>query len=286
MSSEQIKKAEMLLHLHHADEILVLLNAWDVASARVFQAAGSKAIGTTSMGIAASAGYPDVQQIPLEMMLASITRITEAVDIPVTADMEAGYGETPQEVADVVKRAIECGAVGINIEDGTGDPTNPLINSELHAEKIRAIRQMANEAGIHLVVNARTDVFLDPAVTADDNLADAVARGNRYRQAGADCVFVPGGMGRDTIGALVTQIDAPINVVANPAISVPVVPTIPELQELGVARVSVGSGPLRAGLAAINAIAHEALNDGSYERMKNLLSAPNAEAAYQAAIGK
>lgn len=281
--TEQVRKSEAFLKFHSADEIVVLLNAWDVASARIFEAAGSRAIGTTSMGVAAVHGYPDVQRIPLDTMLNAVARIAAAVRIPVSADMEAGYGQTTEQVVASILRAVDCGIVGINIEDGTG-ATPPLLEPEVLVERITAIRKATDKRGIHLVINARTDVFLEAVGPPDKRLEITIARGNAYRKAGADCIFVPGGLDRDTIRTLVQEIDAPLNVVANPAISVPVVPSVSELQSLGVSRVSVGSGLTRASLSFVSRAAQEILGDGTYGIMAGELAHPGQ--SYETAIGK
>ena len=286
MTAEQRARTQAFLDLHHSDDILVLPNAWDVASARVFAASGARAVGTTSMGIAAVHGYPDMEQISLDQMLAAVAAIAAAVDVPVTADMEAGYGGSTEAIVASVRRAIDCGIAGINIEDSVDDPDEPLIPTASMAERVSALRQAANTIGLPLVINARTDVFLAAVGEPETRLAHAIERGNAYRKAGADCVFVPGGLSRDTIRELAAAIDAPLNVVANPAISVPVVPTVAELDELGVARVSVGSGMMRASLAYTRRAAEELLASGSYEAMKQELSDPQAAAAYAMAIGR
>lgn len=282
----QAQRAEHFRALHTAPEILVLLNAWDVASARILAGAGCAAVGTTSMGVAAVAGLPDEQEIELDAMLAAVSAIAGAIDVPLTADMEAGYGTTTEEVVAAMHGALDAGAVGVNIEDGTGDPSAPLAPPELLAERIAAIRAAVDARGVRLVINARTDVFLRSVGAPDERLARAIERGNRYRAAGADCVFVPGGLERETIRTLAVELDAPLNVVANPAISVPVVPPIPELQELGVARVSVGSGLLRSTLALTLRVAREALGAGTYERMAGELAGDDAPLAYELAIGR
>lgn len=283
--TSQKERAAAFLDLHDADEILVLLNAWDVASARVFESTGAKAVGTTSMGVSATFGFPDVEVLPLEVMLDSIGRIADGLSIPVSADMEAGYGETTEEVVASITRALGCGIVGINIEDGTRQKDAPLLEPSVLAERVAAIREATLALGIHLVINARTDVFLAKVGDAQTRLKQTVARGNLYREAGADCVFVPGGLEKETIRELVRELDAPLNVVANPAISIPVVPAVPELQDLGVARVSVGGGLMRAMLAFIKRAADEILRDGSYGTMVEELDRPGASQAYDAAIG-
>ena len=189
---DRARLADDFLNLHRSGEILVLPNAWDAASARILAAAGARAIGRTSMGISASLGFPDCEVLPLDLMLEAVRRIVDAVDRPVTADMEAGYGDTTDAVVTSVRRAMECGAVGINIEDASGDPQRPVLDPAVLAERIAAIREMADAMGLHLVINARTDIFLTPSADPAATLAEAIDRLNGYREAGADCVFAPG----------------------------------------------------------------------------------------------
>ena len=159
-TEEQKAKANAFRALHRGGKVLVLPNAWDVASVRVFEEAGFPAIATTSAGIAFSLGYPDGQKISREEMLARVTRVARAVKVPVTADVEAGYGEKPQDAARTACALIEAGAVGMNLEDATSDPQQPLVELPLQIEKIRAIREAAMKVGMLLVLNARTDVYL------------------------------------------------------------------------------------------------------------------------------
>ncbi len=282
---DQREKADHFRALHARDEILVLLNAWDVASARVFAGAGALAVGTTSMGIAATEGYAEPEHIPRDAMVAAVARIAAGVDVPVSADMEGGFGATADEVVETVRLAIAAGAVGINVEDGTGDPEAPLRATRDMAERIAAIRALSNELGLHLVVNARTDVFLRKVGAEEERLASTITRGQAYHEAGADCFFVPGGLPREVIATLVREVPCPLNVVANPAISVPVVPSVPELQDLGVRRVSVGAGAMRSTLALTRRIADEVLGAGTYEAMKRELDDPIAPEAYRSAVG-
>ena len=157
---EQAEKALGLLRLHGEPKILVLPNVWDVASARLVERAGFKAIASSSAAIANSLGYPDGERISRAEMLAAVKRIAGKVALPVTADLEAGYGSAPEDMAETAKAMIEAGAVGLNLEDGTDDPASPLIETELHASKVRRIREAASALGIHVVINARTDVYL------------------------------------------------------------------------------------------------------------------------------
>jgi 2-methylisocitrate lyase-like PEP mutase family enzyme len=191
------EKARLLRELHARDELLILPNAWDVSSARAFAKAGAVALATTSGAVANVHGYPDGEQIPPELMLSSVARIVAAVDVPVSADLEAGYGDP----VDTAQLAWEVGAVGINFEDGAG-------SAEDHAAAVRAIRGAVPE----LVINARTDVFLHGSKDADD----AIARANAYLAAGADCAFVIGLVDLDTIERITHAVDGPVNVLFPP----------------------------------------------------------------------
>jgi 2-methylisocitrate lyase-like PEP mutase family enzyme len=260
----QRRRAEEFLALHHAPELLILPNAWDAVSARLYELEGFKAVATTSAGISSTLGYPDGQRIDLEGMIEAIRRIVEHVSVPVSADLEAGFASAPEGVARSARSALNVGAVGVNLEDGTGNPAGPLFDEAMQAEKIRAIREMASSARIHLVINARTDVYLVADGTPAEQLRRAIRRCNAYRLAGADCVFVPdmGTLDKETIARLVKEIDAPINVVAGDRM-----PSLPELEELGVARVTFGPRPMRATLALIRKMAREWVETGTYTTM-------------------
>ena len=277
---QQARKAEAFRRLHIAPEILVLPNAWDVASARLFATAGFRAVGTTSMGVAATFGQPDVQVLELDEMLGAIGRIARGLELPVNADLEAGYADDPAGVAANVRRAVEAGAVGVNLEDGTGDADAPLLAPHELADRIAAVREMASAIEVPLVVNARTDVYLRSVGAPEERLGNAIERGNLYRDAGADCVFVPGAAERETLAALVRGIRAPINVLANATTTPRLPPSIAELEALGVARLSVGSAPMKAGLAHTLRVARD-LAAGSYAAYQDEL----AVEAYQLAIG-
>ena len=250
--------AERLRALHHGPPILVLPNAWDAASARLFEAEGFPAVATTSAGVAAALGYPDGGIVPSREMIEAVSRIVRAVKVPVTADIEHAYAATPDAVAEIVLRVVAAGAVGINLEDyvpGASD-LEPLA---LQVDKIKTIIKATTKAGVRVVINARTDVFLRELGAAEARLGVAIERGKTYLAAGADCVFVPGVRDRDTIGALVSGIGGPVNILA-----VAGTPPIAELEALGVARVSVGSGPMRATLALIRDVARELKTRGTY----------------------
>ncbi|MGA7631808.1 MAG: isocitrate lyase/phosphoenolpyruvate mutase family protein [Terriglobales bacterium] len=256
--------------LHRGPSVLILPNAWDVASARIFEDAGFPAIATTSAGIAYSLGYADGQHIPREEMMARIGRIARAVHVPVTADIEAGYGSNVKDVAETTCELIEMGVVGMNLEDGSGDPTRPLIGFELAVDKIKAARQSAVEAGAQIVINARTDVYLLPGGNPDADYSEALRRLIAFRNAGAGCVFVPGLKDAGTIGRMAKAVECPLNILAGPG-----TPSIPELAKLGVARVSVGSGPMRATLGLLRRLAEELKTSGTYSEMEGAV--PYAE---------
>lgn len=259
--NSQMRRAEKLRALHHGPTTLVLPNVWDVASEKIFECEGFEAIGTTSAGIAAVLGFADGQKMTLSDNIDMVRRIAQNTQLPVNADLEAGYAVDPEGVALSALAALSAGAVGVNIEDGDAD--SALFNIELQQDKLRAMREASAANQIHLVINARTDVYL----VDDDNatrLRRAIERGNAYRDAGADCIFVPdmGNLDRKAIAVLVKEIDAPINIIAGAT-----TPPIAELQELGVARVSVGPRPMRAVLSLLREIARELASSGTYELM-------------------
>ncbi|MFY9560707.1 MAG: isocitrate lyase/phosphoenolpyruvate mutase family protein [Terriglobales bacterium] len=258
----QTDKAMQFRQRHRGPGVLILPNAWDVASARIFEDAGFPAIATTSAGIAYSLGYPDGQRIPREEMIARIGRIARAVTVPVTADVESGYGSAPADAARTTRELIQAGAIGMNLEDKSGDPDRPLLDLQLAVEKIKAAREAAAQLRVPVVVNARTDVYLLPGGDPQTQYSEAVRRLTAYRDAGADCVFAPGLKDAETIGRLVKDVQCPLNILA-----VPGTPPIPELEKLGVARVSLGSGPMRATLGLLRRMAEELKTTGTYRAL-------------------
>jgi 2-methylisocitrate lyase-like PEP mutase family enzyme len=253
-------------HTDRTDGPLVLPNAWDCASALLYEAAGFEAIGTTSAGIAAAQGVPDGEHLSRGEMLAVVERIAHSVAVPVSADVEAGYGATPAEVAETVRLTVEAGAVGVNLEDGTDGPAGPLVDRDRHAAKLRAAREAADELDVPVVVNGRTDVFWRAVGDEADRVDRAIDRANTYAEAGSDCLFVPGVTDETTVEALAAGIDGPLNVLGGPG-----APTVAELGDRGVARVSVGSGPMRATLGFLQTVAAELRDEGTYESMADAI---------------
>lgn len=247
---DQRAKAEGFRKLHTGGDILLLPNAWDAASAVVLEAAGAKAIGTSSAAVAWSHGYPDGNRTPFDRVLATVQAIARVVAIPVTVDMEGGYTDDPRRLRDEITRLVEAGAVGVNLEDGTGDPA-------LLARKIEAARAAADMTGVHLFINARTDVFLRSLAEGHAAFTEAVKRAGRYQSAGADGVFIPKVSDEDLIGRLAGEVRLPLNIMGWAGI-----PAAPRLQALGVRRLSTASLPFRAAYASLGKAASAFLASG------------------------
>jgi 2-methylisocitrate lyase-like PEP mutase family enzyme len=244
------ERAERLRELHRPGDPLVLVNVWDVAGARTVAAAeGCRAIATASWSIAAAHGYADGEEIPFELMLAAIERIAAAVELPVTADIESGFGESPSEVSETVAAVIAAGAVGVNLEDR-------LRPAAEHAAILTAVRERGDREGVALVINGRSDEFLH----GERRLDEAIARGRAYLDAGADCFFIPGLIDLADTRRLVSELGgAAVNVLA-----VPVSPPLEELADAGVARISFGPGPMGVAYAALGEAAETLLGRGAY----------------------
>ena len=258
----QARKADQLRKLHGGPRILVFPNAWDVASARIVEELGFPAIATTSAGIAAVLGYPDGQKISRDEMLDMVARIAGAVRVPVTADLEAGYGVTIEDMTETVKAMVAAGAVGMNLEDVTGNDESSQVELPLQVEKIRAIRRVGESLGVPVVLNARTDVYLMPIGPAETRFERTVERLRAYRDAGADCLFAPGLKDGETIAKLVQALHAPLNILVTAGS-----PTLRELEKMGVARASTGSAAMRATLGLTRRIARELLESGTYNSL-------------------
>jgi 2-methylisocitrate lyase-like PEP mutase family enzyme len=242
--------AAIFHRLHQGRDILLLANAWDAGSARLVESLGAKAVATTSAGVAWAHGYRDGDALPLRLLVSTVAAITRIVGVPLTVDMEGGYGETPAAVGDAVAAVIDAGGVGINIEDGSTPP-------DLLCAKIAQAKQAGRRCGVDLFVNARTDVYLRGLVAEPTRVEETLARAKRYREAGASGLFVPGLIDPAAIGTITSETSLPLNVLAWPGL-----PAAAELVRLGVRRLSAGSGVSEAVWGRAAALAADFLRDG------------------------
>jgi 2-methylisocitrate lyase-like PEP mutase family enzyme len=258
----QKEKATQFREFHQGPPLLVLPNVWDAASARIIEQAGFRAVATTSSGVAAALGYSDGQYMSREMMIDAIARITRVVECPVTADIEAGYGNSIEEVLQTVKAMILTGAVGINIEDSLKQKGKALVDIAYQVELINALRELATSMDVPFVINARVDVFLLAIGQPETRFEHTVRRAHAYLQAGADCIYPIGIFDRTMIADLVNAINGPVNILGGtPA------PPLLELAQLGAARVSLAGGVMRSVLGHLRAIAQELYESGTYTKM-------------------
>ncbi len=259
MSLDKIFRA-----LHAGPDLLILPNAWDAGSARVIEAAGAKAIATSSAAVAWGHGYPDGQYLPFERMVATVEEMTRVVRIPVSADIESGFGDSAAAIEEPITRIVGAGAVGVNIEDGTGAP-------DLLFGKIERAKKVAAKSGIALWVNARTDVYIRKLAEGDAAFNETVSRAALYKSAGADSIFVPALVDGPTIGRMVPLVGLPFNVLAWAG-----APDAAELKRLGVRRLSAGAGLGRAAYDRTYAAAQAFLASGSVEVLTHpKISVPN-----------
>ncbi len=256
MTTAHTESAEIFARLHIKGKPLILFNVWDAGSARAIQEIGAQAIATGSWSVAAAQGYADGQLIPFDFALANLERIVASVDLPVSIDLEGGYGDTADELQESVTKVIEAGAAGINFEDqivgGTG-----LYSIEGQRLRIEAIREAANQATLPLFINARTDVFLkaDPASHGEEHLEEAIRRATAYAEAGASGFFAPGLRNAEFIERLCEASALPVNILVMPD-----VPPSKQLAALGVARISYGPGPYRRVTEALKEAGRKALS--------------------------
>jgi len=317
------QKASRLLELHHAAQPLVLINAWDAASAAMIEHCGLPAIATSSAAMANALGFPDGQYLPWAQMLNAIASVCRAVKVPVTADIESGFAANVTALETSITQIIQAGAVGVNLEDVMpanpafkhADPNqadanirngSPLFPLAEQIARIQATRRAAHAAGIHLVINARTDAYWQAGVDPAEAMRGTLERGKAYLQAGADCIFIPGLRNPDHIKTVIDHLSARLRTTDLPATDLlskdpgtndmrianlpnkdphavqqdsvhrvapvnilagPGVPSIPDLAKLGVKRVSYGSGPHRAAMGLLRRIATEAKTSGTFQAL-------------------
>lgn len=235
----------------HTGDVLVLANAWDAGSARLMEAAGSKAIATTSAGLAWSNGYADGDKLPSHILVSAVAAIARVIKVPLTVDIEGGYSHEPSSVAELIDRLIDAGAIGINIEDGAA-------SAEMLCAKIEAIRERVTRQGADLFINARTDVYLRGLASTDQRVSETLRRAEIYKSAGADGIFVPGVSESAEIRELCEKIALPVNVMALPSL-----PPLAELNSLGVKRLSAGAAISMAVLGETQRLARAFLESGN-----------------------
>ncbi|HWY28464.1 MAG TPA: isocitrate lyase/phosphoenolpyruvate mutase family protein [Candidatus Sulfotelmatobacter sp.] len=257
----QKEKADEFRALHHGKKILVLPNAWDVPSARVFEDAGFPAVATSSAGMLVSLGYPDGEVINKDEFVSAVRRIARVLSVPLSADIVAGFGKTTKEVLATVKAIVKAGAIGVNIEDFI-HATKKLYPVERQIENVKAIRKLAEATGVPLVINARTDALRFADGDEEARFKEATRRAIAYRDAGADCIYPMGLIDAAAISRFVKALDFPINVMVRKGL-----PPVSELQRLGVARVSFGPTASYAAMGLLKRVAGEVLEKGTYENL-------------------
>jgi len=270
MTSQQ-QKAQEFHNLHTNDGCFLMPNAWDSGSAKMLVATGFKTIGTTSAGVAFSLGRPDNifcsagARVDRESMISEVHAIASSVSVPVNADLESGFGDSPEIVAKTIQLAIDAGAVGGNIEDYTGVEESPLYETSLAVERIQAARETIDASGMPFVLVARTDRL---NINQPDGFSEAVLRANLYREAGADCLFAPGASDLATVSELVKEINGPINVVMGLSGSEL---SVTQLKDAGVRRISIGGSLARAVYYQIQKAAEEMFKEGTFSFAQNQL---------------
>jgi 2-methylisocitrate lyase-like PEP mutase family enzyme len=259
--SQQAENAQAFRRLHRGKTILILPNAWDVASARMFEEAGFSAVATSSAGMMVSLGYPDGERIDRRVFVGAIGRIARSLSVPLSADIVSGFGRSPPEVVDTVRSVIAAGAVGINIEDSHHE-AKQLVPVDDQIERLEALRDLRESGGVPFVINARTDALRYAPGKDAERLAEAIRRGIAYRDVGVDCVYPMGLTDATSIAAFVRALDFPINVMVRKGL-----PAIGELERLGVARISLGPSASYATMGLLKRASIELLERGTYSTL-------------------
>jgi 2-methylisocitrate lyase-like PEP mutase family enzyme len=261
----QKQKAELLLSLHNGDNLLVLPNIWDPIGARILEAKGYPAVATASAAVSASLGYEDGEMINRSTLIDLLARIARSVDIPLTADIETGYGESLSELELTAEQVIESGVVGVNIEDSL-ERSGRLRTVEQQCQRISTLRQIADRRGVHLVINARVDSFISPSFTnRQAAMEEAVMRARAYAAAGADCIYPIGPGDEATVRLLRKRIESPINILGSPTAA-----PLQVLREIGINRVSFGPFVFRSCLRKFLEIVEELHTNSDYASLNPL----------------
>lgn len=259
--SRQAEKAERFRSLHDRKGILVLPNAWDVPSARVFEEEGFPAVATSSAGMLVSLGYPDGESIPPREFVAAVGRVARVLSVPLSADVVGGFGSSVEGVIRSVRAVVKAGAVGINIEDFAHD-SKKLLPVEKQVARLRALVRLRGSSGVRFVINARTDALRFAPGDAGARLEEAIRRGSAYRDEGADCVYPMGLIDAESISRFVKALDFPVNVMVRKGL-----PPVPELKRLGVARVSFGPSASYAAMGLLRRASKEVRENGTFDSL-------------------
>jgi 2-methylisocitrate lyase-like PEP mutase family enzyme len=257
----QSEKADEFRKLHDRRRILILPNAWDVPSARVFEDESFPAVATSSAGMLVSLGYPDGEEIPTKEFVSAVNRIARVLSVPLSVDVVGGFGDSPEGVAKTVRAVVEAGAVGINIEDFVHS-TRKLLPVEKQTARLQALIRLRKSLRIPFVINARTDALRFGEGDESAKLDEAIRRASAYRDLGADCVYPMGLMDAVSISRFVKALDFPVNVMVRKGL-----PGVPELQKLGVARVSFGPSASYAALGLLHRASREIREKGTFETL-------------------
>lgn len=262
------------LHTQSEDEPLIIPNAWDALSAKIYENTGAQAIATTSSGIAAIFGYADGELLPKDLLFTMVKSIVNSVSVPVSVDLEAGYGQSPEEVYETVSTMLKIGAVGINIEDANPRQPGELFSITEQTTKIKAIKELAQKQNIPLFINARTDIFWLNLFTQETRLNEAIVRLKAYQEAGADGVFVPGLTDPESISEITKSIHVPLNLLAGEWVK-----DTKTLKSLGVSRLTIGSSAIRDVTGHLEQRARQVINEKtfftpqiSYDKFNSLFS--------------
>ena len=258
----QREKTEEFRSLHESNHILILPNAWDVPSARVFENAGFPAIATSSAALAVSLGYPDGERMGKDELFSTVKKIASHLTVPLSVDIESGFGATKDHLADTVRRVIEAGGIGINIEDISSFDSKTLFSMETQVERIRTIRTVSESLDIPLVINARTDAYRYSAGNEAAKLDETIRRAKAYAEAEPDCLYPMGLADKGAIETFVKAVNKPVNIMARKG-----APTIQELEEIGVKRLSLGPRPMYATMGLLKRIAQELTQNRTYETL-------------------
>jgi 2-methylisocitrate lyase-like PEP mutase family enzyme len=265
--------AKSFLAQHRATPVLLLPNAWDPMSARLFVSAGFDALATTSGGVAWALGYPDGEKVPWKELVDATARIVRRAQVPVTADIEAGYGATPAEVGEHIAEIIRAGVVGVNLEDGLHGPVRAMEDA---VARLQAARAAAREEGVPIVHNARCDIFHLQHGEEGTRFAATVERCKGYLAAGADCVYPFGLRDPAVIGAFVKAVGGPVNITGRAGM-----PDAATFERMGVARITIASAPTLVAMSAIQKLATELRATGSFDTLAAPLRHPDAQKLFQ-----